>query len=76
MENHDFDFTNIINCKLIGKSVYTIEEIKDILNIGRNQAYELAKRNEFPVKTIGRKKVIPVVTFNKWLYMEQHKSSN
>jgi hypothetical protein len=49
------------------KIVYTVQEIKEILNIGINQAYELVNSNQFPVKHIGKKKVVPAKPFMQWL---------
>jgi len=54
------------------KVIYTVHEIKDILGIGISQAYELVKTNQFPVKHIGKKIVIPIKPFNEWL----HKSND
>ena len=56
---------------ITGKSVYTVDEIKDILGVGINQAYELVKRGYFPVKKTGRKYLILVASFHDWV--EQQK---
>ena len=50
------------------KVVYTVNEIIDLLDIGRNKAYDLVNSNQFPVKHIGKKKVIPIKPFMEWLY--------
>ena len=49
------------------KYVYTVDEIKDILGIGRRQAYDLVKAGEFPIKRIGTRILIPVKTFDDWI---------
>lgn len=49
------------------KSVYTVDEIKDILGVGINKAYLLVNRGEFPVKKIGKRKLIPAKPFHDWL---------
>jgi len=49
------------------KLTYTVVELAQVLNIGKNSAYELANSKNFPVINIGRKKLIPVVALNKWL---------
>lgn len=49
------------------KSVYTVDEIKDILGVGINKAYLLVNRGDFPVKMIGKRKLIPVKPFHDWL---------
>ena len=50
------------------KKVYTVEEVKEILNIGKNKAYELCKGKEFPVRRVGNTILIPIATFDEWLY--------
>lgn len=49
------------------KIVYTVQEIKELLNIGINQAYDLVNSKQFPVKHIGKKIVVPVKPFMEWL---------
>ena len=49
------------------KIVYTVQELKSLLNIGINQTYELVSSKQFPVKHIGKKIVIPVKPFHEWL---------
>lgn len=49
------------------KIIYTVHEIKDLLGIGINQCYELVKSEQFVVKHIGKKIVIPVKPFMEWL---------
>lgn len=51
----------------IGKSVYTVDEIKEILGVGINQTYQLVNSGYFPVKKIGRKNLISVASFHDWL---------
>lgn len=62
------DVTNLSSQKLMGKSVYTVAEIQKILDIGRVQAYNLVKARPFVVHEIGKKLVIPIASFNAWLY--------
>lgn len=49
------------------KIIYTVQELKELLGIGINQCYDLVNSGEFPVKHIGKKMVIPVEPFMKWL---------
>lgn len=51
------------------KSTYTVKDIKQILDIGINQAYELAESGQFPIVRVGKggKIVIPMKPFNEWL---------
>ena len=53
------------------KRVYTLAEIQDMLGIGKNQAYSLIKRQEFPVRKCGKKLLIPKVGFDAWLSSEE-----
>ena len=48
------------------KKVYTVEEVREILGIGKNKAYELCNNQTFPVLRIGSR--IPIRTFEDWLY--------
>lgn len=57
---------NISN-NTISKSVYTVDEIKDILGVGINKAYLLVNKGDFPVKKIGKRKLIPAKPFHDWL---------
>ena len=49
------------------KAVYTVAEIQKLLGIGKNQAYDLVNSGVFPVKTVGKKKLISKVGFHNWL---------
>jgi hypothetical protein len=49
------------------KVVFTVKDIKNLLNIGIDQAYDLVNSGQFPVKHIGKKKVIPIKPFMDWL---------
>lgn len=49
------------------KIIYTVPELKELLGIGINQTYELARSGQFPVRHIGKKIVIPVKPFMEWL---------
>lgn len=49
------------------KLVYTVSEVQKLLDIGKNQAYNLVKSGVFPVRTIGKKMVVSKVGFEKWL---------
>ena len=45
----------------------TPADVQRELNIGRNTAYELVNRADFPKIRIGRKIVIPREAFLRWL---------
>lgn len=46
---------------------YTVPELHDILPLGRNSLYKLVSRNDFPKIRVGRKILIPIEGFTKWL---------
>ena len=49
------------------KRVYTVDEIQDILSIGRNAAYELVKSGQFHTVRIGGSIRISKKSFDTWL---------
>lgn len=49
------------------KRTYTVQEIMEILNIGKNAAYKLADSNEFKVIRVGRTIRISKISFDNWL---------
>ena len=49
------------------KRVYTVDEIMDVLSIGRNAAYELVKSGAFHYVKIGGQYRISKKSFDKWL---------
>jgi excisionase family DNA binding protein len=46
---------------------YTIQEAAELLGVGRNSAYEAAKRGDIPSIKIGRRLLVPRVAFDKML---------
>ena len=55
--------TEEADCRL----VYTIAEVGEMLGLGRNAAYDAAKRGDFPTIKIGKRIRIPKIAFNKML---------
>ncbi len=49
------------------RRVYTVDEIQDILGIGRTTAYALVKRNLFQSVKVGHKVLISRKSFDEWL---------
>lgn len=49
------------------KLTYTVIEMAQVLNIGKNKAYELVRTEGFPVVYIGSTIRIPVSALQKWL---------
>ena len=50
--------------------ILTIEEAAKLLRIGRNAAYEAAKRGDIPVIKIGKRLLVPRLALNKLLAMD------
>lgn len=46
---------------------YTVAEVKRLLGIGNNRAYELVHRRDFPAIKIGQRWHIPKDKFKEWL---------
>ena len=49
------------------KCVYTVDEIRTMLGIGKNEAYRLTHSKGFPSIRIGNRIVIPKEAFHQWL---------
>ena len=49
------------------KRTYTVDEIQDILSIGRNSAYELVKSGDFKCIRVGRTIRVSKKSFDEWL---------
>jgi excisionase family DNA binding protein len=50
------------------KKVYTVTEMAQVLNIGKNLAYELIHRQGFPKVVVGQRKIlIPIKALDLWL---------
>lgn len=67
--------TEVGTTAVIERAVYTVKEVKEILRIGKNQAYALVKSADFPAKRIGNDYRIPRVAFEKWLNAEDQEAS-
>jgi excisionase family DNA binding protein len=52
------------------QEILTVEEAAKLLRIGRNAAYEAARRGEIPVIKIGKRLLVPRLALNKLLGME------
>lgn len=47
--------------------ILTVQEVQDILKIGRNKVYEVFARQDFPAICLGRRYVVEQKAFNNWL---------
>lgn len=52
----------------------TVEEVKDILKIGKNRTYDIFAREDFPSIAIGRKLVVEEGAFKRWLQEKRKKA--
>lgn len=57
---------------MIKSKVYNVNDIKELLGIGNNKAYELMKCDNFPSFNIGNRWLVPIDRFDEWL-MNQDK---
>lgn len=49
------------------RQTMTIEEAAKALGVGRNKAYEAAKAGQIPTIKIGKRRLVPIVAFEKML---------
>lgn len=52
------------------KCVMSVKELAGKMDISLPSAYELTERKDFPLIRIGRKKLIPIDAFDRWLNAE------
>ena len=48
-------------------SFFSVTDIQKILGIGRNSAYELVRRSDFPSILVGNRIVVPADHFQSWV---------
>jgi len=51
----------------LNADVLTVDELMQLLKIGRNAAYELANRPDFPALRLGKKIRVPRAALERWL---------
>lgn len=52
----------------IQRLAYSVDELTEVLGIGRIQAYDLVNREDFPkVRTSAKRMVIPVKELDEWI---------
>lgn len=51
----------------LASKTYRIEEAAQLLGIGRNHAYEAAKRGDLPVIKIGKRLLVPKAALDRML---------
>ena len=50
-----------------GKLCVTVEEMGELLGIGRTKAYDVARRADFPTIRLGNRMLIPKKALEAWL---------
>lgn len=50
-----------------GNRCYTVQDLQDILGVGRKSVYSLLKRKEFRWIRVGAVYMIPKKSFDEWL---------
>ena len=53
------------------KVILSVKDVKRLLGINKDAAYALFKREDFPVKKIGKTKYVSVPAFVDWLMKEE-----
>ena len=53
--------------------LYTVSEMRKVLGVGKNLAYKLLERNDFPKLVINGRYYIPVDKLKKWIDKETNK---
>ncbi len=60
----------------INNTTITVEQVAKALNISRASAYTLVKHDEFPKIRIGKRIIIPIDAFYKWIEVNTEGISN
>jgi|COG998Drversion2_1049125.scaffolds.fasta_scaffold67497_2 excisionase family DNA binding protein len=53
--------------RLRDEVVLTIEEVADLLRLGRTTTYEAVRRGEIPARRLGHRILVPVPALLEWL---------
>jgi excisionase family DNA binding protein len=51
----------------ISRQTFTLDEVAKLLGVGRNQAYDAARRGQIPVLKIGRRLLVPKAALDRML---------
>jgi len=52
------------------RQTYTVEEVADILGIGKTLTYKMVRFGEIPAKKCGGRWIVPISRFIQWLNRE------
>ncbi len=56
-----------MNIKAENKMCYSVQEMAAVLGIGKNKAYNLLNRADFPAVKLDGRHIIPVDALRRWL---------
>ncbi len=56
-----------MNIKAENKMCYSVQEMAAVLGIGKNKAYNLINRADFPAVKLDGRYIIPVDALRRWL---------
>ena len=51
----------------LSRATYTIDEVAELFGVGRNQAYDSARRGEFPTIRLGKRILAPRAAIDRML---------
>lgn len=55
------------------KVMLDVNDIMELTGVGRNKAYGLLHSKQFPVKMLGKKRLVHKDIFNEWLKGKEYK---
>lgn len=58
-----------------GKSFLNIEELMELMGLGKDNVFTLMNENDFPIIKVGSRKVISIIAFVSWLF-QNHQGGN
>lgn len=57
------------------KRYYSQKDIREITGISRAQVYNIMNRADFPAIRIGKRIIVPIEAFNRWIEEQTQKRS-
>lgn len=57
------------------KRYYSQKDIREITGISRAQVYNIMNRTDFPAVRIGKRIIVPIEAFNRWIEEQTQKRS-
>lgn len=66
----EYNIENSISVNYVPQMI-TVEELQKILNIGKDTAYKIVKRKDFPSIKLGREYRVLVNNLSEWINKQQ-----